>query len=862
LTSEQLPPDRPVPGKWKAAALYALLTLVLMYPVSVRPGSVAPGDGPDTQLGVWMLAWDVHAFTHQPLRIFDANTFYPLPRTLAYQDNLIGSALVAAPVMWLTGNPVLGLNVVSLVACVLCGLGGYMLARRLGLSAPAALLCGFIFAFCPARFFRYSQIGLAPVQWIPLTLASLHAYLDGGGRRQLWFALGFFTLQTLTSGHAAVFLVVAILTVLAYRFALGEPILLWRRIRDFGIPGALLLMPAVLSYLPYRMNQVEHGLRRGIGSWGNPLGSFLASPTHFHMYLMSLMGLGDINKNAYGFLFMGYLPTLLALTAAVMLIVLRRRRVDQDGRPPLLVPVLQLGLILAALWWALRLYAVFAHAATTSDAALASMVVPALATGGLGLALLLAYRRRGPTVGRSARLALAVLVSAALPFALIGLLRPLMPAGNGTHARYFPNVEWSGYPAMTVVDPRPSAEVFTDRWNDRPPPSFSVRWTGYITVGRAGTYEFATTSDDGTRLTINDQRVVSNEGSHSPVMQSGTIELSAGSHRYVLDYVQYGGPYALEWTWADDKGSHHPVPTWRLSQQRTTIATAIARRLLDAISWACLAAAFAFVLWWLHVGGAELSEAVAAWSGSARRNPAPLYLLMTLLCVGLSLGPPYSLWPYVYSWPGLNFIRAPLRFMVLGALGVAVLAAIGFDRLTSRLSLDRRRTAAFAVAALMLVEFVGVPVFAVPFAIKIPPADQWLAQQPKPFVVAEVPVDPGYERHQTTYMMHSMAHWQRTVAGFGGIRPAFHQDLDRLLNVFPNDASVRRLVEIGVTHVVVHIDLYEPAVWPAVDARLRSYDGTWLKLEYSDPIGRVYSIHRPGLKTGPYLQPPAAAPAQ
>ena len=241
-----------------------------MYPVSVRPGSVAPGDGPDTQLGVWMLAWDVHAFTHQPLRIFDANTFYPLPRTLAYQDNLIGSALIAAPVMWLTGNPILGLNVVSLVACVLCGLGGYMLGRRLGMSTPAALLCGFIFAFCPARFFRYSQIGLAPVQWIPLTLASLHAYLDGGGRRQLWFALGFFTLQTLTSGHAAVFLVVAILTVLAYRVALGEPILLWQRIRDFGIPGVLLIMPAILSYLPYRMNQVEHGLRRGIGSWGNP----------------------------------------------------------------------------------------------------------------------------------------------------------------------------------------------------------------------------------------------------------------------------------------------------------------------------------------------------------------------------------------------------------------------------------------------------------------------------------------------------------------------------------------------------------------------------------------------------------------
>jgi hypothetical protein len=839
-----------VPGKWKALALYAVLTFVLMYPVSVRPGSVTPGAGPDTQLGLWMLGWDVHAFTHQPLHIFDANTFYPLPRTLAYQDNLIGSALLAAPAMWLTGNAVLGLNLVSLIACVLCGLGGYMLARRLAISPPAALLCGFIFAFCPARFFRYSQIGLAPVQWIPLTLASLHAYLDGGGRRQLWLALAFFTMQTLTSGHAAVFLVVAVLTVLGYRVALGEPILLVRRIRDFGIPGALLLLPAVLSYLPYRMNQVEHGLRRGIGSWGNPARSFLASPTYVHMYLMSLLGRGDPNQGAYGFLFTGYLPTLLALTAAVTMIVRRHRRVPADVRPSLLIPALQLGLIIAVLWWAGRLYAELSPTATTAGA-LSSVVIPALAAGCLGVALMLAHRLRAQALPRSGRRALVVLIVTAFLFALIGKVRPTLSAATGVHARYFTNTTWSGYPVMTVVDPRPSVAVFTERWNRTVPESFSIRWTGYITVGSDGTYQFATTSDDGSRLTIDDQAVVRNEGSHSAVMQSGSIRLAAGSHRFVLDYVQYGGPYALAWTWSDSGGILRPIPDWRLSQQGTSAATASAAHVLDIIAWVALAAALASALWWLYAGGSVLSEAARAWSGGARRSPAPLYLLLTLLCVGFALGPPHSLWPYVYWWPGFNFIRAPLRFMVLGALGIAVLAAIAFDRLTSRLSPGRRRTAAFAAAALMLVEFFGVPVFAVPFAITFPAADQWLARQPKPFVVAELPVDVGYERFQTIYMLHSMAHWQRTVAGYGGIQPAFHKDLDRVLHVFPNDAGVRRLAEIGVTHVVVHIDLFDPAVWPEVDARLRSYEGSWLKLEYSDPVGRVYSIH----------QPPTAAPA-
>src|SRR5262245_62008325 len=104
-------------------------------------------DSPDAHLFMWTLAWDTHAFVHQPLSIFDANIFYPNHDTLAYSENLIGSAFFAAPVLWLTGNYVLATNMVSLLACVLCGLGAYVLGRRLGLSGPAAFLCGLIFAF-------------------------------------------------------------------------------------------------------------------------------------------------------------------------------------------------------------------------------------------------------------------------------------------------------------------------------------------------------------------------------------------------------------------------------------------------------------------------------------------------------------------------------------------------------------------------------------------------------------------------------------------------------------------------------------------------------------------------------------------
>jgi hypothetical protein len=218
-----------------------------------------------------------------------------------------------------------------------------------------------------------------------------------------------------------------------------------------------------------------------------------------------------------------------------------------------------------------------------------------------------------------------------------------------------------------------------------------------------------------------------------------------------------------------------------------------------------------------------------------------LYLALTVVCVGLAMGPPYGIWPFVYWWPGFSFIRAPLRFMILGVLGVAVLAAIGFDRSVSRLPERRRQWVAALVGALMIVEFFGAPVFAVPFVVKIPAADRWLADQPKPFVVAEVPVGP--ERYQTTYMLHSTAHWQRTVAGYGGIRPDLNQIINAELRSFPDERSVRHLTELGVTHVIVHIDFYAPEEWPAADARLRAFDPQRLTLEYADQTGRVYSLH-------------------
>jgi hypothetical protein len=227
------------------------------------------------------------------------------------------------------------------------------------------------------------------------------------------------------------------------------------------------------------------------------------------------------------------------------------------------------------------------------------------------------------------------------------------------------------------------------------------------------------------------------------------------------------------------------------------------------------------------------------------RDPTVFYALLVALSVWLAIGPPFSLWPFVYWMPGFNFIRAPSRFLVLGVLGLGVLAGVGFDQITARLARIGRYAAAGIVGALVVAECLA-PMGAVREVVSVAGADRWLADQPKPFAVAELPLpEPSsvipFEKRQAEFMLHSTVHWQKTVHGWSGLLPPDHLDLYDSLTRFPDEDSLRRLERFGVDYVVVHIDLFQAGEWAAVERRLEVYQSR-LTLVYSDPTGRVYAV--------------------
>jgi hypothetical protein len=299
------------------AAAYVVLTLALTYPLSVHPASTTFPGSSDRNLYIWTLAWDAHALLHQPLSIFDANIFHPYRWTLAYSENLIGAALVVAPVAWLLQNPVLTMNLTALASVPLCALGAFLLARRLGLGVTASWICGLVYGFAPPRFLRIDQAHLTAVEWIPFSLAFAHAYATGGRPYDLRLALAFLSLQALTSGHGTVFLLCAFAVWGVYAVVTGTRPSVVTCLRDAGWPGALLVLPMLVVFIPYWQVQVDVGLRRDLGDWTGSWTSFLSSPTHVDAWLLNHLGpLGaTVNTNAQAYLFPGVLPVLLAAAA-------------------------------------------------------------------------------------------------------------------------------------------------------------------------------------------------------------------------------------------------------------------------------------------------------------------------------------------------------------------------------------------------------------------------------------------------------------------------------------------------------------------------------------------------------------------
>ncbi|HEY4450625.1 MAG TPA: hypothetical protein VGN13_03385 [Solirubrobacteraceae bacterium] len=146
-----------------------LLALLTTWPLVLHMSSRISPDLGDPVRTAWEVAWVGHAMLSQPLHLFDANTFYPHPLSLAFSDSLlgygpaafVGSGTVAALVRY---------NLLFVFAWSLCFVGAYLLARELGLGRLGGAAAGIAFAYAPYKVTEAGHLHVMSSGGLPLAL--------------------------------------------------------------------------------------------------------------------------------------------------------------------------------------------------------------------------------------------------------------------------------------------------------------------------------------------------------------------------------------------------------------------------------------------------------------------------------------------------------------------------------------------------------------------------------------------------------------------------------------------------------------------------------------------------------------------
>jgi hypothetical protein len=95
------------------------------------------------------------------------------------------------------------------------------------------------------------------------------------------------------------------------------------------------------------------------------------------------------------------------------------------------------------------------------------------------------------------------------------------------------------------------------------PDRFAAVFTAMLLIELEGIYDFFTTSDDGSKMFIDNIQVVDNDGVHETVKKGGRMRLTKGVHFVKITFFEQGGGAALKVTYkGPDTESEIAVLGW------------------------------------------------------------------------------------------------------------------------------------------------------------------------------------------------------------------------------------------------------------------------------------------------------------
>ena len=273
-----------------ALALFIVLAVAHTWPLASAPGTLSRNDTADTVLHEWTLAWIAHQLPRDPVHLFDTNIFHPEKNTLAYSDHLFVQGVMAAPIIWAGGSPVLAYNLVLIAGFALTGWAACFLVMTWTESWWAGVLSGSLMAFNAFTLTRLPQLQDQHLEFFPLALLALDRLLERPRvRTALWLA-GWYVLEALTCGYVLVFAFLSLAVSAAARPEQWAGHRFRAFLRPLAATAVVCAVTLVPFLLPYMRVSREQGLTRSleeVGLYSAHVSDYLSTGGRFHFELWS-----------------------------------------------------------------------------------------------------------------------------------------------------------------------------------------------------------------------------------------------------------------------------------------------------------------------------------------------------------------------------------------------------------------------------------------------------------------------------------------------------------------------------------------------------------------------------------------------
>lgn len=256
----------------------------------LRPGwsafhTTLPANLGDPALSAWIYRWEGHAVVRHGVHLYNANIFWPRPRTLAYAESMLSITPAFNATYLVTRSWAVSLNLTVLALVMLSLASTYALTRWLTRRVDVAVLAAIAFSFSGFVLGHFGAIQLYALGFFPLAFLMLFRTLEE--RRPVVAALAGLAIGGLVLGslyYGAIFSWCAAVAVggyvVAHRFRPGPGLV--RALLITGVATGVLVAPNAIPYT--RVHDELHFERGYAPVWGLKAVDFVSPAPGSYLY--------------------------------------------------------------------------------------------------------------------------------------------------------------------------------------------------------------------------------------------------------------------------------------------------------------------------------------------------------------------------------------------------------------------------------------------------------------------------------------------------------------------------------------------------------------------------------------------------